>query len=266
MPTLRLSTRPGEVLEATYAEHEWPLVVSLRERMDGGGEDALAAAGELRVIHELKALVGGGMLSPVEQERFEQTHKPMPTPRRRREVRDRRDDPPPPQVALFAGDENVESFFRIPEKARRKLLEADNAAAALAASKKMAAAGERDEEPLPDPAENRIGKFSDPDASGAPVTQRKAAIGVYPSTGTKRNGVLTAIVRAGDRGMTDEDLYEATGWDENTVRPRRNELMNDGWIEDSNRTRRTPSGRDAVVWVLTEEGQRQIAVLERASA
>lgn len=128
----------------------------------------------------------------------------------------------------------------------------------------MESPGSLGPEALPDPGENRIGKFSDPEKSGAPVTQRKAAILVYPRTGTYRNGVLSAVATAPD-GRTDEELYEVTGWDENTVRPRRNELMNGGWIEDSGRARKTPSGKDAVVWVLTESGRAHIDARKEAT-
>lgn len=144
-----------------------------------------------------------------------------------------RPDTPEPEVFQTSFLEPDTGQFKIPERAR------------------LEAAG------LPDPEANRIGKFSDPEASGAPVTQRKAAILVYPRSGTYRIGVLRAIAKADAHGATDEELYQATGWDENTVRPRRNELMNDGWVEDSGRTRRTPSGKDAVVWVLTEQGHKQ---------
>ena len=107
---------------------------------------------------------------------------------------------------------------------------------------------------LPDPGRKEIGKFSHPD-SGAPETQRQSAILIYPRTGTWRLRVLNAIANHG--GATDEELYAITGGDENTVRPRRNELMNDGWIEDSGRRRRTPSKKDAVVWDLTANARAQ---------
>lgn len=102
---------------------------------------------------------------------------------------------------------------------------------------------------LPDPATNRIGKFS---ASGAPETQRDAAILVYPRTGTARARVLRLITAAGESGVTDEEGTAALGMLMNTYRPRRNELLNDGWIVDSSVRRRTAaSGAWAVAWVLS---------------
>lgn len=108
--------------------------------------------------------------------------------------------------------------------------------------------------------DNRIGKFSDPKVSGASDTQRLAAVGVYPRTGTYRRGVLDCIARSGATGVTDQQIYLLTGLDENTVRPRRNELMNDGWIVDSGLTRPTPSGKAAVVWVLSDRARHELGL------
>lgn len=105
---------------------------------------------------------------------------------------------------------------------------------------------------LASPDANRLGKFQNPD-SGAAVTQRQAAILAFPGTGTQRRRVLDHIARTG--GATDEEMQQALDMNPSTQRPRRVELVDDGWVEDSGRTRKTPSGRDAVVWVLTEQGR-----------
>jgi hypothetical protein len=185
-------------------------------------------------IMELKCLFGARMLTKAEQ--AQRSNIEIVVPKAKRVAAET------PVQTTFMPPEGTSSMFPIPEKVRRRLgyVEQDN----------VSTGGS-----LPSPDENRIGKFSDPSASGAPVTQRKSAILTYPRSGTYRRGVLDAIARARDAGATDEELYAATGWDENTVRPRRNELMNDGWVEDSGRTRRTPSGKDAVVWVLSEQGR-----------
>lgn len=112
-------------------------------------------------------------------------------------------------------------------------------------------------DPLPDPDENRLGRFSDPAVSGAPETQRQAAVLVYPETGSQRRRVLDAIVDAADDGMTDDELERGLGLRHQTASARRNELAADGWIEDSGRRRPTSSGRDAAVWILTEAGSAQ---------
>lgn len=110
---------------------------------------------------------------------------------------------------------------------------------------------------LPRPDDNRIGKFAAPD-HGAPVTQRQAAILVYPATGTQRRDVLDCIAGSGERGCTDEEVQQKLAMRVQTETPRRNELVDDGWIEDSGRTRPTTSGREATVWVLTASGRSQL--------
>lgn len=108
--------------------------------------------------------------------------------------------------------------------------------------------------PLPDPGANRIGKFSGPDA-GAPETQRASAILVYPRTGIARERVLRLIHLAGEWGVTDEEGMERLRMAANTYRPRRNELLNDGWVSESAMRRRTHSGTWAVAWVLSEQAE-----------
>ena len=107
--------------------------------------------------------------------------------------------------------------------------------------------------PLSDPDAPSIGKFQRP--GGAAETQRLAAIEAYPATGTWRRRVLNAITAAGARGSTDEELQDLLRLNPSTQRPRRVELVEGGWIEDSGRRRRTRSGRDAVVWTLSERAR-----------
>jgi hypothetical protein len=107
---------------------------------------------------------------------------------------------------------------------------------------------------LPSPDENRIGKFHGP-AAGAPSTEREAAIRVYPNSGTARRRVLDHIAAAGDAGATDEEISLALSMRLYTAAPRRNELLNDGWIRDSGRTRQTTTGTRAVVWIMTASGR-----------
>lgn len=58
-----------------------------------------------------------------------------------------------------------------------------------------------------------------------------------------------AVFEALERGpKTDEQICKATGLDGNTVRPRRQELLKAGQIEDSGRKALTQSGREAIVW------------------
>lgn len=84
------------------------------------------------------------------------------------------------------------------------------------------------------------------------TTSREAAESVREQLSRLRGRVLEAIV-SGPDGATDEEiqLYCALGG--NTERPRRGELEKLGLIRDSGRTRRTASGRRAIVWVPVDE-------------
>jgi hypothetical protein len=73
-------------------------------------------------------------------------------------------------------------------------------------------------------------------------------------TGTCRRRVLEAIIFAGEEGATDEQLQRWLDLNPSTERPRRVELVEGGWIEDSSIRRATLSGRSAVVWTLTDAG------------
>lgn len=105
---------------------------------------------------------------------------------------------------------------------------------------------------LSDPAADTIGKFQRP--GDAAPTQRVAAIEAYPATGSWRLRVLEAIVES-RAGLTDEELQTMLRLNPSTERPRRVELVEGGWIEDSGTRRPTRSGRSAVVWALTERGR-----------
>ena len=109
---------------------------------------------------------------------------------------------------------------------------------------------------LPDPGDDRLGYFHGP-AAGAPPTERLAAVLVYPRSGTKRLAVLEYLVERGDTGATDEEISLGLSMRLYTAAPRRHELVGDGWLEDSGRTRRTTTGTPATVWVLTAAGRAQ---------
>jgi hypothetical protein len=106
---------------------------------------------------------------------------------------------------------------------------------------------------LSDPDSASVGKFQRPE--DAAETQRAAAIAIYPHTGTARRRVLDMISGRGGHGATDEEIQRDLELNPSTQRPRRVELVEGNWIEDSGRRRLTLSGRSAVVWVLTEQGQ-----------
>lgn len=89
----------------------------------------------------------------------------------------------------------------------------------------------------------RIGRRS-------PKTSQIAAQRVLPRTGTKRKRVFELIEQAGERGLCDHEIEQITGWLHQSASSIRNSLMNDGWIKDSGRRRKTPQNNEAIVWVV----------------
>lgn len=84
-------------------------------------------------------------------------------------------------------------------------------------------------------------------------TSHDAAISMRPHSESLRVRVLRAIEGALPVGITDQELSTFLKLDENTVRPRRVELVKAGLIESCG-TRPTKSGRQANVWVATRGG------------
>lgn len=78
-------------------------------------------------------------------------------------------------------------------------------------------------------------------------TSRAAAARIYPKTGTKRWVVLQAIAQSSG-GLTDEEMQQRIPMSPNTQRPRRVELVEQGFIRDSGKRRPTSTGDDAIVW------------------
>jgi hypothetical protein len=114
---------------------------------------------------------------------------------------------------------------------------------------------------LSDPDRNVLGKFQRP--GDAAETQQSAAVEAYPQSGTQRRKVLDFIAGRGNYGATDEEVQDFLVMNPSTQRPRRVELVEGGWIEDSERRRLTRSRRSAVVWVLTARGSRAYNTAQR---
>lgn len=86
-------------------------------------------------------------------------------------------------------------------------------------------------------------------------TSDKAASYIAPHTPNQRSRVFDAIQNAGTWGMTDEEGQAHTGIKVQSYTPRRRELAQAGWIQDSGERRKTISGCDAAVWVaVTKRG------------
>lgn len=94
---------------------------------------------------------------------------------------------------------------------------------------------------------NREGKL----VAEPPGTSAKSARLVAPRTGSQRARILTAVVEYG--GLTDHELAERLRLLDNSVRPRRSELLTSGYVRDSGRVRQH-RGSSWVVWEATEAG------------
>ena len=79
------------------------------------------------------------------------------------------------------------------------------------------------------------------------ATSVAAAEAIRPTVASLRADVL-AFIASRPEGATDQEISIGTGIVENTVRPRRGELIDAGHIVNSGFTRPTTSGRRAVVW------------------
>ena len=95
-----------------------------------------------------------------------------------------------------------------------------------------------------------------PDLFGKPLpyvrgseTSKEAAIAAEPNAGTQRRRVLDELRCFRDEGLTDHDMQDILAMNPSTQRPRRVELVKQGFVVDSGKTRLTPSGKRAVVWV-----------------
>lgn len=87
-----------------------------------------------------------------------------------------------------------------------------------------------------------------------PETSVYAARLALPKTGSIRHNVLRAIAKRGPDGATDEEIQDTLGCRANTQRPRRVELVNEGWVEDSGLRRPTVTGAPSIVWRLSQRG------------
>lgn len=100
-------------------------------------------------------------------------------------------------------------------------------------------------------------------------TSRQAAIDNYPRQGGQRHKILLTFAAqiekwdaekeqtTGERhGYTRDDLERLTHLSGNAVRPRVKELLEGGYLEESDETRPTRAGSEASVLQITEDGRR----------
>lgn len=82
-------------------------------------------------------------------------------------------------------------------------------------------------------------------------TSMEAARRIAVPSATLRAEVLRTVRAAGSDGATDDEIERRTGLRHQTASARRRELVLQGFLRDSGRTRATSSGRSAKVWVTT---------------
>lgn len=97
---------------------------------------------------------------------------------------------------------------------------------------------------------NALGPFQ----ADAADTSRKAALYNYPRSGTQRHKILTAIVAAGARGMTRDEIAGALHLPDSSTDARVLELKAGEWLKETDDVRRTRSGGEAHVLVATLKG------------
>lgn len=110
---------------------------------------------------------------------------------------------------------------------------------------------------LRDPTDGKVGG----QRLGGRSTATTARDLIEPKAGTQRAKVLNSLWRVAEPvfgaryertpGRTDVELFHDTDLPLNSVRPRRVELCDAGWVRDSG-VRRKHHGRDHVVWCLTD--------------
>ena len=94
-------------------------------------------------------------------------------------------------------------------------------------------------------------------------TAREAAKAIKLRSGTQRAAVLVELYMARlSGGMSDEMLQAVIGLGASSERPRRVELCRMGFVEDSGKRVHTSTGREAVVWAVTEAGAAAARKLE----
>jgi hypothetical protein len=82
----------------------------------------------------------------------------------------------------------------------------------------------------------------------------KAAADAKGNARNDEERVLALLRHRGDEGATDDEIEVALGLIHQNASARRRGLVLQGFIKDSGKRRETRTGRDAVVWIVTNEG------------
>ena len=95
-------------------------------------------------------------------------------------------------------------------------------------------------------------------------TSLEALESVKPSTDVMRAKVAQFIRRRKKKGATDEEVQDALDMNGNTQRPRRWELIEEGFVKDSGTRRSTRALRSSIVWVWVSDPEEREALKEEA--
>lgn len=93
-----------------------------------------------------------------------------------------------------------------------------------------------------------------------PHTSHLAAVHAISGKADNQRRALTALYQAGDNGLTDFELADATGLQQTSIGKRRGELRDLGLVCKASDAdgrilvRPAPSGKSAIVWRLTAAG------------
>lgn len=107
-----------------------------------------------------------------------------------------------------------------------------------------------------DPDRNELGGFRQDEGD----TSRRAALDNYPRSGNQRHQILMAVFRAGSHGMTFDEVRQQN--DIYSADRRMSELVDGGWLERTERERRTQHGSMANVMICSQKATEWIRVRE----
>lgn len=105
------------------------------------------------------------------------------------------------------------------------------------------------------PDRNQLGGFT-----ADSETSRQAALSNYPKSGNQRHQVLLCVFRQGQNGATFDEVRKLTGI--YSADRRFSELVEGGWLERTDRTRKTDRGEEAVVAITTQKAEEFIRTRE----
>ena len=83
------------------------------------------------------------------------------------------------------------------------------------------------------------------------LAENESVGSVFSSTYLLREQIYDFILRTGAAGVTDEEICWTFDLLGDSVRPRRNELVQANLVDKSRVRRRTTCGRTAIVWMST---------------